>query len=92
MKKRRSLECFANVSKQRRRTYENETVKLLLRTTKHPDPDLASQGYVLTTRFKRFNFDELRKATQGFKEVIGHGVSRTVYKGVLPDKRVAAIK
>uniref|UniRef100_A0A2N9H4B2 non-specific serine/threonine protein kinase n=1 Tax=Fagus sylvatica TaxID=28930 RepID=A0A2N9H4B2_FAGSY len=64
----------------------------LLRTTKHPDPDLASQGYVLTTRFKRFTFDELRKATWGFKEVIGRGASGTVYKGVLLDKRVAAIK
>jgi tRNA A-37 threonylcarbamoyl transferase component Bud32 len=64
----------------------------LLRTTKHPDPDLASQGYVLTTRFKRFTFDELRKATRGFKEVIGRGASGTVYKGVLLDKRVAAIK
>uniref|UniRef100_A0A2N9G7G3 non-specific serine/threonine protein kinase n=1 Tax=Fagus sylvatica TaxID=28930 RepID=A0A2N9G7G3_FAGSY len=61
-------------------------------TTKHPDPDLASQGYVLTTRFKRFTFDELRKATRGFKEVIGRGASGTVYKGVLLDKRVAAIK
>uniref|UniRef100_A0A2N9HEN1 non-specific serine/threonine protein kinase n=1 Tax=Fagus sylvatica TaxID=28930 RepID=A0A2N9HEN1_FAGSY len=56
------------------------------------NPDLASQGYVLTTRFKRFTFDELRKATRGFKEVIGRGASGTVYKGVLLDKRVAAIK
>ena len=49
-------------------------------------------GYVLTTRFKRFTFDELRKATRGFKEVIGRGASGTVYKGVLFDKRVALIK
>uniref|UniRef100_A0A7N2L557 Receptor-like serine/threonine-protein kinase n=1 Tax=Quercus lobata TaxID=97700 RepID=A0A7N2L557_QUELO len=64
----------------------------LLRTSKHPNPDTASQGYLLTTKFKRFTFDELRKATRGFKEVIGRGAGGTVYKGVLPDQRVAAIK
>uniref|UniRef100_A0A2N9FXU7 Receptor-like serine/threonine-protein kinase n=1 Tax=Fagus sylvatica TaxID=28930 RepID=A0A2N9FXU7_FAGSY len=64
----------------------------LLRTSKHPDSDPASQGYLLTNRFKRFSFDELRKATRGFKEVIGRGAGGTVYKGVLPDQRVAAIK
>ncbi|KAF3953233.1 hypothetical protein CMV_021305 [Castanea mollissima] len=64
----------------------------LLRTSKHPNPDPASQGYLLTTKFKRFTFDDLRKATRGFKEVIGRGAGGTVYKGVLPDQRVAAIK
>ena len=64
----------------------------LLRTSKHTNPDPASQGYLLTTKFKRFTFDELRKATRGFKEVIGRGAGGTVYKGVLPDQRVAAIK
>ena len=62
----------------------------LLKTSKHPD--LAAQGYLLTTRFKRFSFDELRKATRGFSEVIGQGAGGTVYKGVLPDQRIAAIK
>ncbi|KAF3946421.1 hypothetical protein CMV_027309 [Castanea mollissima] len=64
----------------------------LFRTSKHPNPDPASQGYLLTTKFKRFTFDDLRKATRGFKEVIGRGAGGTVYKGVLPDQRVAAIK
>ncbi|XP_075656988.1 putative receptor protein kinase ZmPK1 [Castanea sativa] len=64
----------------------------LLRTSKHPNPDPALQGYLLTTKFKRFTFDDLRKATRGFKEVIGRGAGGTVYKGVLPDQRVAAIK
>uniref|UniRef100_A0A2N9FXC5 non-specific serine/threonine protein kinase n=1 Tax=Fagus sylvatica TaxID=28930 RepID=A0A2N9FXC5_FAGSY len=62
----------------------------LLRTRKRPDP--AAQGYLLTNRFQRFSFDELRKATRGFKEVIGQGAGGIVYKGVLPDQRVAAIK
>uniref|UniRef100_A0A2N9H3X6 non-specific serine/threonine protein kinase n=1 Tax=Fagus sylvatica TaxID=28930 RepID=A0A2N9H3X6_FAGSY len=73
----KSLECSANVSKQLRRTYENKTVKLLL---------------WFATAVGGFTFDELRKATRGFKEVIGRGASGTVYKGVLLDKRVAAIK
>ena len=62
----------------------------LLRSSKHPDP--AEQGYLLTNRFQRFSFDDLRKATRGFKEVIGQGAGRIVYKGVLPDQRVVAIK
>jgi hypothetical protein len=62
----------------------------LFRTNRHSDP--AEQGYLLTTRFKRFSFAELRKATKGFSEVIGRGAGGTVYKGVLPDERVCAIK
>ncbi|KAB1227256.1 putative receptor protein kinase ZmPK1 [Morella rubra] len=63
---------------------------LLRRTSKRSDP--AAQGYLLTTRFKRFTFSELRKAAQGFNEVIGRGAGGTVYKGVLPDQKVVAIK
>ncbi|KAK7851049.1 putative receptor protein kinase zmpk1 [Quercus suber] len=39
----------------------------LLRSSKHPNP--AAKGYLFTNRFQRFTFDELRKATRGFKEV-----------------------
>jgi hypothetical protein len=62
----------------------------LFRTDKHSDP--AEQGYLLTSRFRRFSFAELRKATKGFSEVVGRGAGGTVYKGVLPDQRVCAIK
>ncbi|KAG6701156.1 hypothetical protein I3842_08G151400 [Carya illinoinensis] len=62
----------------------------LSRTSKNSDP--AAQAYLLTTRFKRFTFSELKRATQGFRELIGQGAGGAVYKGVLPDQRVAAIK
>ncbi|KAK7813547.1 putative receptor protein kinase zmpk1, partial [Quercus suber] len=32
------------------------------------DSNSAAQGYLLTNRIQRFTFDELRKATRGFKE------------------------
>nr|XP_048331170.1 putative receptor protein kinase ZmPK1 [Ziziphus jujuba var. spinosa] len=50
-------------------------------------------GYlVAATGFKRYSFDELKKATRGFKEEIGRGSGGIVYKGVLADDRVAAVK
>ncbi|XP_060673014.1 putative receptor protein kinase ZmPK1 [Ziziphus jujuba] len=50
-------------------------------------------GYlVAATGFKRYSFDELKKATRGFKEEIGRGSGGIVYKGVLSDDRVAAVK
>ncbi|KAG6646136.1 hypothetical protein CIPAW_08G173000 [Carya illinoinensis] len=110
--KEQRLECLYKPVTQQRKTYENQTVKLLLwfatilggvevtciflvfvflsRTSKNSDP--AAQEYLLTTRFKRFTFSELKRATQGFRELIGQGAGGAVYKGVLPDQRVAAIK
>ncbi|PON84697.1 Serine/threonine protein kinase, partial [Trema orientale] len=53
-----------------------------------------SQGYKLAaaTRFQQFTYAELRKATLGFRDEIGSGGGGVVYKGVLSDGRVAAIK
>ncbi|XP_015865987.3 putative receptor protein kinase ZmPK1 [Ziziphus jujuba] len=58
------------------------------------DLDKDTQEYMLaaTTRFQKFSYDELKKATRGFHEEIGRGAGGIVYKGILPDDRVAAIK
>uniref|UniRef100_A0A2P2MR24 Receptor-like serine/threonine-protein kinase n=2 Tax=Rhizophora mucronata TaxID=61149 RepID=A0A2P2MR24_RHIMU len=50
------------------------------------------QGYHVATGFRKFTYDELKKATQGFTAEIGRGAGGIVYKGILPGHRVAAIK
>uniref|UniRef100_J3L6J2 Receptor-like serine/threonine-protein kinase n=1 Tax=Oryza brachyantha TaxID=4533 RepID=J3L6J2_ORYBR len=55
----------------------------------------AEEGYrVVTDHFRRFTYGELRKATKGFKDVIGHGRYGSVYRGVLAagDDRAVAVK
>ena len=42
--------------------------------------------------FRKFTYTELKKATKSFTEEIGRGAGGIVYKGVVFDKRVAAIK
>ncbi|KAK6939663.1 S-locus glycoprotein domain [Dillenia turbinata] len=50
----------------------------------------AVQGYQLAgTRFRRFTYSELQKATGNFSDVIGRGAGGVVYKGVLSNNRVA---
>ncbi|XP_057469446.1 putative receptor protein kinase ZmPK1 [Actinidia eriantha] len=53
----------------------------------------AMQGYVLaTSTFRQFTYAEIKKATRGFTEEIGRGGNGVVYRGTLPDHRVAAVK
>ncbi|KAG6675187.1 hypothetical protein I3842_15G088900 [Carya illinoinensis] len=64
---------------------------LFIRTPKSSTAD--KQGYLLAiTGFRKFTYSELKKATKGFTEEIGRGAGGIVYKGVLADNRVAAIK
>lgn len=50
-------------------------------------------GYrMVTSQFRMFMYRELREATGKFKEEIGRGASGIVYRGVLEDKRVVAVK
>ncbi|KAM3758155.1 hypothetical protein ACB098_01G021400 [Castanea mollissima] len=64
---------------------------LLIKTRKSSGAD--EQGYALAaTRFKKFTYSELKKATKGFTKEIGRGAWGAVYKGVLSGNRVAAIK
>lgn len=53
----------------------------------------AQEGYrMLIDHFRRFTYKELRKATRNFKDELGYGRYGSVYKGILHDKRVVAVK
>ncbi|KAL7254818.1 hypothetical protein ACSBR1_009044 [Camellia fascicularis] len=58
-----------------------------------PDSVATTQSYVqIATGFRKFTYSELKQATHNFGEEIGRGGGGIVYKGVLSDHRVAAIK
>ena len=51
------------------------------------------EGYkLLSSQFRKFTYSELKKATDNFKHELGRGGAGAVYRGVLNDKRVAAVK
>ncbi|XP_010262648.1 PREDICTED: putative receptor protein kinase ZmPK1 [Nelumbo nucifera] len=53
----------------------------------------TANGYhTLSSEFRMFTYSELKKATGMFKEELGRGGSGAVYKGVLQDDRVVAVK
>ncbi|KAL3732912.1 hypothetical protein ACJRO7_022434 [Eucalyptus globulus] len=57
------------------------------------DVTSAHQSHLNTaTGFKRFTYNELKKATRNFSKEIGRGAGGIVYKAVLPDDRVVAVK
>lgn len=56
-------------------------------------PTSLEEGYrMLFSQFRRFTYKELKRATENFKEELGRGGSGAVYKGVLDDRRVVAVK
>ncbi|XP_006644495.3 putative receptor protein kinase ZmPK1 [Oryza brachyantha] len=59
----------------------------------HNIPKSMEEGYkMITSQFRRFTYRELVEATGKFKEELGKGGSGTVYRGVLGDKKVVAVK
>ncbi|KAK3139625.1 hypothetical protein QOZ80_5AG0386420 [Eleusine coracana subsp. coracana] len=53
----------------------------------------VEEGYkLITSNFQRYTYAEIKRATGNFTDVIGSGGSGVVYKGVLGDDRVLAVK
>ncbi|XVE96942.1 hypothetical protein REPUB_Repub02eG0267600 [Reevesia pubescens] len=56
-------------------------------------PDVEEEGYrTLCSQFRKFTYIELKKATKKFEEELGKGAYGVVFKGVLADERVVAVK
>ncbi|GLT38180.1 hypothetical protein SLA2020_124440 [Shorea laevis] len=53
----------------------------------------VTEGYIqAATGFRRYTYSELKKATKNFTDEVGRGGAGVVYRGALPDQRIAAIK
>ncbi|KAK9123851.1 hypothetical protein Sjap_013453 [Stephania japonica] len=53
----------------------------------------VEDGYcAISSQFRKFAYSELKKETKNFTEELGRGGSAIVYKGVLEDDRVVAVK
>jgi serine/threonine protein kinase len=59
----------------------------------HNMPKSVEEGYkMITNQFRRFTYRELVEATGKFKEELGKGGNGVVYRGILRDKKVVAVK
>ncbi|GMP45381.1 hypothetical protein CsSME_00013924 [Camellia sinensis var. sinensis] len=60
--------------------------------TRQDSNAIAESYFQVATGFRKFTYIELKKATCNFAEEIGQGGGGVVHKGVLSDRRIAAIK
>ncbi|CAJ2644231.1 unnamed protein product [Trifolium pratense] len=58
----------------------------------HSSCELDSDPFSIPGLPMRFDYEELEVATDNFKTLIGSGAFGVVYKGVLPDKTIVAVK
>ncbi|KAL5228633.1 hypothetical protein ABZP36_016898 [Zizania latifolia] len=63
-------------------------------SSKQSIPSALEAGYrkVMTCQFRLFTYRELKDATGNFKEELGRGGSRVVFRGVLEGGRLVAVK
>uniref|UniRef100_A0A2K1Y3F6 Receptor-like serine/threonine-protein kinase n=1 Tax=Populus trichocarpa TaxID=3694 RepID=A0A2K1Y3F6_POPTR len=93
------LDCSSTVVKQLNRTYtkhqENASLKFVVRFAMVVGSVELGVIFILWCFFIRTHRNssaELKKATQGFSKEIGRGAGGVVYRGMLSDHRIAAVK
>lgn len=75
------------------RKSKNQDVKLGKSISiSHSSGDLDHEAFYIPGLPSRFDYEELEVATENFKTLIGSGAFGVVYKGVLPDNNIVAVK
>ncbi|KAJ4808806.1 Serine/threonine-protein kinase [Rhynchospora pubera] len=60
---------------------------------KEEEPIEVVEGYkAITNHFRRYTYKEVVRATRKFRDELGRGASGVVYKGILDDQRIVAVK
>ncbi|CAK8568323.1 unnamed protein product [Lathyrus sativus] len=63
-----------------------------IRTKNNSNSNTRVYDSMFLNDFRKFSYSELKQATKNFSQEIGKGAGGTVYKGVLFDERVVAVK